>query len=242
MGVLDWERRILGAVIRWLQDLIDAIRAAVMRPWTQYESHPDPGGVFSSTGLWMEAVDNIVDELVPVWQDGFRSTNSDPEELVFSSEASARTQLAETRNLLVRIPDEIYHLVFAELTDGINEGEQPKELAARIDKLLTFTGQERWKNRAKVIAITETNRAYNSGSFAAAVRAQQVERTTLFKEWLAAHDERVRPTHRGADGQRVPVSQPFIVGNSALMYPGDPQGPPDEVINCRCAMAVRDEA
>jgi uncharacterized protein with gpF-like domain len=246
MPLLSWERRIFGIVWRWLQDLIDAIREAVMRPWRQYQSQPDPGGVFMSTGLWMTAVDDIIEHLVPVFVDNYEQVLLDRDEtqteFITSTEAFARTQLAETKNLLVRIPDEIYHLVFAELSDGINEGEQPKDLAARIDRLLTTSGSERWKGRAMTIAITETNRAYNAGSFAAGLRAQQLERTTLYKEWLSSRDERVRPEHEAADTQRVPVSQPFIVGGFPLMYPGDPNGPPHLVIMCRCALGIRDEA
>jgi SPP1 gp7 family putative phage head morphogenesis protein len=242
MGVASWEGRIFRVVWGWLKKLIDAIREAVLRPFRDYGSAPNPGGTFMSTGLWMTAVDDITDNLVPVFVEAAETVAPDLVNLVSSTESFARTQLAETKNLLVRIPDEIYHLIFAELTDGINDGEGPKELAARIDNLLAATGQERWPNRARTIAITETNRAYNAGAYAAAVLMQQDSRTVLYKEWLASRDERVRPSHEQADGQRVPVSQAFIVGTSALMFPGDPNGPAHEVINCRCALAVRDEA
>jgi hypothetical protein len=32
----------------------------------------------------------------------------------------------------------------------------------------------------------------------------------------------------------VPADKPYTVGGNALMYPGDPAGPPQETINCRC--------
>lgn len=48
------------------------------------------------------------------------------------------------------------------------------------------------------------------------------------------HDNRTRPTHRVADTQTRPLDEPYDVGGSAMMFPGDPTGPPDEVINCRC--------
>ena len=56
--------------------------------------------------------------------------------------------------------------------------------------------------------------------------------------WLATSDSRTRPTHRAAEGQRVPVGQPFIVGGAELRFPGDPSGPPQEVIQCRCTMLL----
>jgi predicted ABC-type ATPase len=54
------------------------------------------------------------------------------------------------------------------------------------------------------------------------------------KQWLSSHDARVRDTHASADGQRVPIDQPYNVGGEPLMYPGDPSGSNAETINCRC--------
>lgn len=54
------------------------------------------------------------------------------------------------------------------------------------------------------------------------------------KEWSAVHDGRTRMSHLLADGQRRKVDEPFDVGGAKLAYPGDPRGPADEVINCRC--------
>jgi hypothetical protein len=39
-----------------------------------------------------------------------------------------------------------------------------------------------------------------------------------------------------ADQQRTLLSEPFRVGASALLYPGDPMGAAAEVINCRCVL------
>jgi len=49
------------------------------------------------------------------------------------------------------------------------------------------------------------------------------------------------PDHVKADGQTVPWGQPFDVGGFAMMYPHDPEGPPQEVINCRCTMLLEVE-
>jgi hypothetical protein len=37
-------------------------------------------------------------------------------------------------------------------------------------------------------------------------------------------------------GTQIPVSQAFIVGGAAMMYPGDPSAPLDETANCRCVI------
>lgn len=56
------------------------------------------------------------------------------------------------------------------------------------------------------------------------------------KRWRSRHDDRVRSSHREADGQAVALDDPFRVGGAELMYPGDPKGPAGEVLNCRCEM------
>lgn len=55
-----------------------------------------------------------------------------------------------------------------------------------------------------------------------------------YKKWLSLHDDRVRDTHRTADGQIQLASEPFTVGGALLMFPCDPNGPIGETVNCRC--------
>jgi hypothetical protein len=56
------------------------------------------------------------------------------------------------------------------------------------------------------------------------------------KRWVTRHDDRVRSSHDAADGQTVSVESPFMVGGTALMYPGERGGAYAEVVNCRCVM------
>jgi uncharacterized protein with gpF-like domain len=94
--------------------------------------------------------------------------------------------------------------------------------------------------RANVIARTETHGAANYGSQEAAKQTG----LPLSREWLAAADDRTRDTHRIAATQPpVGMDEKFKVGDAELMFPGDPEGPGDEVINCRCAVGyIVDEA
>lgn len=43
-----------------------------------------------------------------------------------------------------------------------------------------------------------------------------------------------RESHQQADGQTVPIGQPFTIGGSECSYPGDPSLPDEELINCNC--------
>ena len=56
------------------------------------------------------------------------------------------------------------------------------------------------------------------------------------KTWVSMHDNRVRDTHIQADGQTVPVDEPFTLGGGLLMYPTDQSLGVSfsEVVNCRC--------
>lgn len=55
-----------------------------------------------------------------------------------------------------------------------------------------------------------------------------------YKKWLSLHDDRVRDTHREADGQIQLAQDAYTVGGAFLMYPCDPSGPIEETVNCRC--------
>lgn len=88
--------------------------------------------------------------------------------------------------------------------------------------------------RAGLIARTETHGAANFGSNEAAKQTG----LPLSKEWLAGQDERTRETHAEAGrGPPIGMNDTFTVGDAQLEYPGDPAGPPEEIINCRCSLA-----
>lgn len=71
----------------------------------------------------------------------------------------------------------------------------------------------------------------NASTFAA---ARSVEGEFVLLEWVTMEDEDVRALHRPLDGVQVPLGERFEVGESELRYPGEPVGPPEVWINCRC--------
>lgn len=62
--------------------------------------------------------------------------------------------------------------------------------------------------------------------------------TPMQKTWVATNDDRTREDHAEADGQTVPVDEPFEVGGEQAMYPGDPSLSDAELLNCRCWVSV----
>ncbi len=51
--------------------------------------------------------------------------------------------------------------------------------------------------------------------------------------WATQGDRRVRHSHEKIDGMVRKDGEPFPNG---LRFPGDPEGPPEETSNCRCAL------
>lgn len=57
----------------------------------------------------------------------------------------------------------------------------------------------------------------------------------LKKVWMATPDDRTRESHFEMDGEEVDTDEDFSNG---CAYPGDPDGDPSEVWNCRCTMTT----
>lgn len=57
----------------------------------------------------------------------------------------------------------------------------------------------------------------------------------LQKEWIATNDSRTRHSHAVLDGAIVDQDKKF---DNGLMFPGDPNGRPEETWNCRCTVAA----
>lgn len=110
------------------------------------------------------------------------------------------------------------------IKEGEAAGESIDQIAERIDKLYL---DQIIPNRSTVIARTEVIGASNAGnSFAADQTGLK-----LRKEWLSTRDERTRDTHNDMDGEKVEKEKVYSNG---LMFPGDPTGAAEEVIQCRC--------
>lgn len=94
------------------------------------------------------------------------------------------------------------------------------------------------KNRAALIARTETMKAANYGEQAGTDRTGLQTR----KEWISVRDNRTRRDHVTVDGSIVPDNSPFNVGGYLMMRPGvnkttdGRRVPANEVCNCRCCV------
>lgn len=154
---------------------------------------------------------------------GYRSFLNEP--------LDTQVYLMSARNRLVGIGNELWFNARTAIAEGLAAGEDIPTIASRVRDAAGVT-----EPRARVIARTESHGARNTVNAATVRRAASAfARPDAFaRRWQAAEDARTRPTHVEADGQTVALNEPFTVGLASLDFPGDPAGPPEEVINCRC--------
>lgn len=114
----------------------------------------------------------------------------------------------------------------------MEEGMNPREVAREIKGMF----EETYKNRSMTISRTECGIAQMNVQ-----NETYVRNGVKKKRWLAIIDANTRDSHIAMDGKVVDIDEPFPNG---LMYPLDPTGPPEEIINCRCdyeAFDVKEE-
>jgi len=92
--------------------------------------------------------------------------------------------------------------------------------------------------RANTIAGDQAHRAGNNIIQAIGDLMQQGG-VKSWKMWMSRRDSKVRAAHRRADGQTVQSNETFTVDGESLRFPGDPNGSPRNVINCRCFSVVK---
>ena len=101
------------------------------------------------------------------------------------------------------------------------------------------------KHRSEVIARTESLRALSEGKEAAReqlIESGQIRADQVRRKWVTASDARVRENHSlipGMNPEGVGPNEPFQAPLGPLRYPRDPQGLPEQTIQCRCAEVER---
>lgn len=114
------------------------------------------------------------------------------------------------------------------VTQSIILGESIPRMANRIAATITSMS----RTSAVRAARTAVTGAENGGRLAG-MEAARRKGIDVQKEWLATLDGRTRDSHQMMDGRVAKLEDKFQNG---CRYPGDPQGPPREVYNCRCTM------
>jgi HK97 family phage portal protein len=146
---------------------------------------------------------------------------ADPDNFVLADSPA----ISVLKKKLIKVVD-INEVTRESLRDTLAEGmaglETVAELQKRVREVFNFS-----EARSLTIARTETGQAA-AAARDAAMEVAGVER----HEWTTAGDDAVREIHAEMDGETVDRGEPFSNG---LLYPCDPAGEPEEIINCRCA-------
>ena len=116
-----------------------------------------------------------------------------------------------------------------------DEGAGYKEVGKALEGLF----EETYENRARVIGRTETGIAQAETQFET-YKKNGVKK----KMWSSFRDSLTRESHLqadedyGSEDSAIPFDEPFEVeaidGVDKMMFPKDPDGSPENVINCRC--------
>jgi SPP1 gp7 family putative phage head morphogenesis protein len=118
--------------------------------------------------------------------------------------------------------------ITASVTSSILQGKSIKHMADDLQKRITTMSRDSAIRTART-AVTGAQNAGRMDSYAAAEKMG----IKLKKCWLATLDARTRHSHAMLDGEQVAQDKKFSNG---CRFPGDPQGPPWEIYNCRCTL------
>ena len=87
--------------------------------------------------------------------------------------------------------------------------------------------------RALVIGANEANTIYNYSDYKTAI-----ENGYTHKRWKTENDNLVRKSHEIVNNNVVEINEPFVVGDSLMMFPKDFSmgASAEELVNCRCTV------
>lgn len=114
--------------------------------------------------------------------------------------------------------------------------------AAQVDRMVEAYRRRYLRFRSETIARTEALRAVHEGveeMYEQAIDAGQFSADQLTRTWRTAQDNRVRDSHVSLNGLDRPLGQTWPGDEGPLRFPGDPQAPARETVQCRCVIVNR---
>jgi hypothetical protein len=231
-----------------------AIRDLIRMAATRFEKHVTS---FTAAGTPPDWTPPSIDELLSLDEViGHYRTKTDPVRLAavndfFDAFGSAALQqdlkanfhvsnplvaaeLEKTGSQITEVSETTRRNVRGIVSRAYQEGLSIDDTAAAIREYATSISAA----RAALIARTEFVGLVQGGQLAATKIVAEATGEPYLKIWRTAPGAEY-PRHElyeGLDGQTVEIDATFIVGADLLKYPGDPDGEPGEVCNCRCSL------
>jgi len=192
--------------------------------------------------MQVEEFKTVSGYLQTCYEDGFIGTMYDLQgqgvPLCFPMDHEAMIRAVQTdskisQGLYTRLGEDVSILktkITAQVSRGIATGMTFQQVAQQLASYTNIGF-----NNAVRIARTEGHRIQVQSGMDACYKAKS-KGADVVKQWDATLDSSTRESHQMVDGEIRELDEPFSNG---LMFPGDPSGGVEEVVNCRCALLQR---
>lgn len=117
------------------------------------------------------------------------------------------------------------------ITSGILQGKSIDDIAADLQTVVGMQRTAAIRNARTAVTSAENGGRQSAYEYAASLGIP------VRKRWIATKDDRTRASHAAMDGVEIGYSGYFHTPlGSEMLYPGDTNGKPADLYNCRCTV------